>query len=291
MMPIEIQARAITKSFGSHVVLRGVDLTIRSGEIVCIVGASGSGKTVLLDTLIGLLRPDSGQILAADHNGPPDATGHPPLKDLATVDPRELDMIRLHWAVVFQRNALFSGSVRDNLSLWLKEHTTLGEEEIVERARRSLQAVALDPDVVLDQDRDALSGGMAKRVAIARAIACDPLVMFYDEPTTGLDPMVGSAIHDLIWKTHSTPPPTSDEGFVFRDLGFVRPARTPGARRTTIIVTHDRDLLRRLAPRVIMLHRSGVCFDGRYENFGKSDCPPAQDYLRFMPVLHERAPL
>lgn len=288
--PIEIQAEQLNKSFGDHVVLSGINLTIRSGEMVCIVGASGSGKTVLLDTLIGLIPPSSGRVLAADHNMEADASGQPPLRDLTAMSDRELDLIRLHWAVVFQRNALFSGTVRENLCLWLREHTTLSEHEILKRARASLKSAALDVDDVLDKDRDELSGGMAKRVAIARAIACDPLVMFYDEPTTGLDPMVGSAMHDLIWRTHNTPPPGDgeDKGFAFRDLGFVRPKRTAGALRTTIIVTHDRDLLRRLSPRVIMLHHAQVCYDGPYEKFGEADCPPAQAYLQYMPVLHER---
>ncbi|MBY0311473.1 MAG: ATP-binding cassette domain-containing protein [Phycisphaerales bacterium] len=288
IVPIEIRAEQLGKSFGDHVVLSEIDLTIHSGEIVCIVGASGSGKTVLLDTLVGLIAPDSGRVLAADHNADSDADGQPPLRDLTTITERELDLVRLHWAVVFQRNALFSGTVRENLALWLREHTKLDQAEIDRRARASLEAVALDVADVLDKDRDELSGGMAKRVAIARAIACDPLVMFYDEPTTGLDPMVGSAMHDLIWRTHVAPPPAQGEGFAFRDLGFVRPRRTPSAKRTTIIVTHDRDLLRRLRPRVIMLHESRVCYDGPYARFGEPDCPPAQAYLQFMPVLHER---
>lgn len=287
-VPIEIRAEELGKSFGEHVVLAKIDLTIHAGEIVCIVGASGSGKTVLLDTLIGLIAPNTGRVFAADHNADADANGQPSLRDLTAISERELDMVRLHWAVVFQRNALLSGTVRENLALWLREHTTLDQDEIDRRGRVSLEAVALDVAQVLDKDRDELSGGMAKRVAIARAIACDPLVMFYDEPTTGLDPMVGSAMHDLIWRTHNAPPPKEGEGFAFRDLGFVRPKRTPGARRTTIIVTHDRDLLRRLRPRVIMLHKSRICYDGPYARFGESDCPPAQAYLQFMPVLHER---
>lgn len=282
---LELQTRNLSKSFGDHVVLSDINLTIRSGEITCIVGASGSGKTVLLDHLIGLMAPSSGSVLAADHNAEPDPAGQPPLLDLASISPDHLDLIRLHWAVVFQRNALFSGTVLDNIALWLREHTTLSESDILQRATDALTSVALDVKDVLNKDRDALSGGMAKRVAIARAIACDPLLMFYDEPTTGLDPMVASTVHDLIWNLHHKP---AGQGFTFRDLGDKRPARRSNVPRTTVIVTHDRDLLRRLSPRVIMLHKSRICFDGPYEQFGRPDCPPAQAYLQQMPVLHDR---
>lgn len=268
-------------------VLRDIDVEVRAGEIICVVGASGSGKTVLLDHLVGLLVPTTGRVLAADHNAPPGASGTPMLRDLAAISEDQLDLIRLHWAVVFQRNALFSGTVRENVALWLGEHTTLDGRSIDARVRESLASVALDVRDVIDKDRDALSGGMAKRVAIARAIACDPLVVFYDEPTTGLDPMVAATIHDLIFKTHNQP---AGQGFVLKDLDGAIPAGRAGARRTTIIVTHDRDLLRRIRPRVVMLHDAGVCFDGPFEAFAKSDLAPAQAYLAQMPVLHSREP-
>lgn len=292
--PVEIATEHLCKSFGDKRVLDDINLTIRAGEIVCIVGASGSGKTVLLDTITGLLAPTAGRILAADHNAPPRSDGklnQPPLIDLAAATDEQLDRLRLHWAVVFQHNALFSGSVRDNLALWLREHTRLSESQIDARIRAALIAVALDVADVLDKDRSSLSGGMAKRVAIARAIACDPLVIFYDEPTTGLDPVVGGTIHELIWSTHHLP---AGEGFEFRDLEGLDISHThaarKAARRTTIIVTHDRDLLRRIRPRVIMLHQKKVCFDGPYDRFGASDCPPAEAYLAQMPVLHGRNP-
>lgn len=284
--PLEIVAEHIARSFGERRVLRDVGLSIRAGEIVAIVGASGSGKTVLLDHLVGLLRPDSGRILVADHDAPPrtvSGVSQPPMVDLAEIDDERLDAIRLHWAVVFQRNALFTGSVRDNIALWLREHTSLPEERVEERVKRSLEAAALNAEDVLEKDRDALSGGMAKRVAIARAIAVDPIVIFYDEPTTGLDPIYAGQIHELIWKTHQ-----SLAGELFDDSAAAGGGGGGGVQRTSIFVTHDKELLRRIAPRVVMLHEGKVCFDGPYREFGKGDCGPAREYLEQMPVLHAR---
>jgi len=260
---VEIQAEKIGKSFGEHVVLREIDLTVCRGQIVAIVGASGSGKTVMLDIMTGLMKPDSGRILVADHSRP----GAPPV-DLWQLTPDELDSLRLHWSVVFQRNALFTGSVYENIALWLREHTQMSEDDIKKRVHDSLKAAALDPDDVIKKDRDELSGGMAKRVAIARAIAVQPKVIFYDEPTTGLDPVISAQIHDLIFKNHHEHPP--DE------------------LRTSIIVTHDKDLLRRVRPRVVMLHQSSIVFDGSYEEFTESKNPIAMEYLRAMPVLQAR---
>jgi phospholipid/cholesterol/gamma-HCH transport system ATP-binding protein len=266
ILPVEIRVEALRRAFGSHVVLDGIDLEVRSGDIVAIVGASGSGKTVLLDHIIGLLEPDSGRVLVADHDEP-----GAPLVDINRIDPDRLDRIRLHWAVVFQKNALFSGTVYDNIALWLREHTDMSERQIRRRAIESIRAVELDERQDLEKDRESLSGGMAKRVAIARAIAVDPLVLFYDEPTTGLDPVVSGHIHELIWTTHNSE---------VRSL--------PGVRRTTVIVTHDKELLRRISPRVVMLDGGRVAFDGSYEAFAASELRSAQAYLQAMPVLHAR---
>ncbi len=264
----EIIAEDLHRSFGDQAVLRGLSFTIPAGELLCIVGTSGSGKTVLLNHLSGLLAPDQGRVLVADHDQarPPEP---PPMRDLAKISEDELDRIRLHWAVVFQKNALFSGTVESNITLWLREHTKDSAPQILERVRASLAAVALDVDEVLPKQREQLSGGMAKRVAIARAIAVDPIVIFYDEPTTGLDPVVGAHVHDLIWATHNSP-------------------RADGIPRTTVIVTHDKDLLRRLRPRVIMLDMGQAVFDGPYDRFKASTVDAARLYLQAMPVLHAR---
>lgn len=262
--PVEVRAEGLAKSFGDHAVLEGVDLEIRRSEIVAIVGMSGSGKTVLLDLLTGLLEPSAGQVLIADHARP-----GAPLVELAELGEEDLDALRLHWAIVFQHNALFSATVRENCALWLRENARMSEKEIEKRVRWALESAALDVDRVINKHRDELSGGMAKRVAVARAIAMDPAIIFYDEPTTGLDPIVAGEIHELIWNTHNL-------------------ARHDGTARTSIIVTHDKELLRRLRPRVIMLHQGGVCYDGPYDDFGKDGCGIAGEYLAAMPVLHAR---
>jgi phospholipid/cholesterol/gamma-HCH transport system ATP-binding protein len=170
--------------------------------------------------------------------------------------------------VVFQRNALFSGSVYDNIALWLDEVRHLGASDILPIARRALHDVGLESDDdFLAQDHSSLSGGMAKRLAVARALSMDPVVIFYDEPTTGLDPSSAAQIQDLIHTTHY---------------------HHERADRTTVMITHDKDLLSRLRPRTVMIHDGQVFFDGPFEDFVESDSPIIRPYFDLMPVLHQR---
>ncbi len=260
----EIVVERINKSFGDHQVLNDVSFAVESGEMLAIVGESGCGKSVLLDIVTGMIKPHSGRILVADHSRPGS-----PLVDFLALDENDTVPIRLHWGEVFQRNALFGGTVYENVALWFRNHTDLPESEIRDRVRKSLTAVNLDVDDVIDKPRQSLSGGMAKRVAIARAIAIEPIVIFYDEPTSGLDPMSSGIIHDLIWKIHT----------------HTEMLQHP---RTSLIITHDRELLRRIAPRVLMLHDSKVCFDGKFEDFERSSDPNVCRYLKSMPMLNAR---
>lgn len=300
--PIEIRCENIRKSFGSRVVLSGVDLVIRRGEMVAIVGGSGCGKTVLLEHMFAAMWPDepptidddgkeeskasAGEVdddghesVAAAWSGPPSrvwiadhSRPYTPLVDLGELDDDGLDRVRAHWAVVFQRNALFSGTVEENVALWLREVARLDDKTIEQRVHDALVSVGLDPEKERGKHRDVLSGGMAKRVAVARAIAMRPSIVFYDEPTTGLDPKHAAMIHDLILSTHNSP-------------------GGDGLARTSVIVTHDMMLLRRLRPRVVMLHEGRVFFDGPYGDFEKSESPIIRPYVEHMPMLHERVVL
>jgi phospholipid/cholesterol/gamma-HCH transport system ATP-binding protein len=263
---VEIAARRVTKAFGSKIVLQGLDLTIRRGEILAIVGASGSGKTVFMHCLCGLLPISGGEVWVRDHSLP-----DTPLVQLSELRDRRMEDVRRAWSVVFQHNALFSGTVYENCAVWLRENMAWDEARIEARIRKVLTETALDVGDVLYKDRDALSGGMAKRVAVARALVPDPAVVFYDEPTTGLDPVNAVVIHDLIWQTHHLP-------------------SARGTARTSVIVTHDRDLLRRLHPRIIMLDAGRICFDGAYDDFARSASGPPHTYLQLMPVLQAREP-
>lgn len=266
-MAIEIQVKGLYKAFGEHRVLGGIDLEIRRGDIVAIVGGSGCGKTVLLDHILGQLIPDAGRVRVADYTRP-----GAPLVDLSTLDDSELDGIHTHWGVVFQRNALFSGTVYDNIELWLREVKSLEDDEIKAIAQRVLTAVALPADAgFLNTAIESLSGGMAKRLALARALSMNPKVLFYDEPTTGLDPTSAAQVQDLVLATHL-------------DRGTDHP------NRTTVIITHDKDLLSRLHPQIVMLHDGRVSFDGPFEDFEASDSPVIRPYFDFMPALHQRVP-
>jgi phospholipid/cholesterol/gamma-HCH transport system ATP-binding protein len=259
---IEIQIEDLHKSFDTHEVLRGIDLDLYSGEIIAIVGSSGCGKTVLLNTILGQYAPDKGVIRILDRT-----LREWQLKDLSEFGELEIDDIHRHWGVVFQRNALFSGSVFFNIALWLREIKGMDDDSILPITKHSLEAVGLPTDqAFLQSSSNDLSGGMAKRVAIARAISMDPYVFFYDEPTTGLDPTSSANIHDLIYSIHNMVPEN-------------------GSRKTSIIITHDKDLLNRLRPRTMMLYQGKVHFDGPFEEFEASTSDVIRPYFKLMPIL------
>jgi phospholipid/cholesterol/gamma-HCH transport system ATP-binding protein len=182
-MPM-ISVRDLYKSFGDHQVLKGVDLDVDEGTTCVILGGSGSGKTVLMKHIIGLLKPDRGQVFV-------DGEDVVPLNDL------ELERIRRKFGMVFQGSALFdSMTVGENVSFPLREHSKLSEAEIRTRVEEKLAIVGLYE--VVDKYPAELSGGMRKRVGLARAIVRDPKIVLYDEPTTGLDPITTDYVDEMI---------------------------------------------------------------------------------------------
>jgi phospholipid/cholesterol/gamma-HCH transport system ATP-binding protein len=261
--PIEIRVEGLYKAFGDKRVLDGIDIQVCRGELIAIVGSSGSGKSTLLRLFTGHFKPDRGRVLVADH----ESEGSPPV-DLATLDSLEMERLQRHWAVVFQGNGLLAGTVYDNIALPLRLVQGLDEKTIGDRITEVLLAVGLDPNKDAQISVDQLSGGMRKRAAIARALAIDPALMFYDEPTTGLDPARSWQIQDLIQAANER-----------RTLS--------GCVRTSIAVTHDKDLLRRLQPRIVMLDGGHIVFDGNYESFHHSDSPLIRPYVERMPLFQQ----
>jgi phospholipid/cholesterol/gamma-HCH transport system ATP-binding protein len=179
-----IEVVGLHKRFGGHEVLKGIDLTVEEGSTVVILGGSGSGKTVLMKHMIGLLKPDRGQVLVEG-------------EDIVPLGAYELELVRRKFGMVFQAAALFdSMTVFENVSFPLREHTRMPEAKMREVVREKLDIVGLQ-DVEEKYPAD-LSGGMRKRVGLARAIVLDPKIVLYDEPTTGLDPITTEYVDDMI---------------------------------------------------------------------------------------------
>ena len=211
-----IRLNNVKKCFGDKEALKGISLTIQKGETIAIIGGSGSGKSTLLRLMIGLDRPTSGAIYIGDEN-------------IAVLDEDALDRVRLRMGMVFQYSALFdSMSVGENVAFGLREHTHKSEEEIRRIVREKLALVGL-PDAAGLMPQE-LSGGMKKRVGLARAIATNPEIIFYDEPSSGLDPIMTAKIDELIIDMQ-------------KKLGV-----------TSVVVTHDMASASRIADRIAMIY-------------------------------------
>src|SRR5438874_10491040 len=228
-----IELRKISKRFGSNVVLGDVTLNIEKGSSLVIIGASGTGKSVLLKHIVGLLRPDRGEVWFDGQR-------------IDILSERKLMLVRQRFGFLFQMGALFDSlTVADNVGFPLVEHTQKSPEEIAGIVKQKLAMVGL-PDVGQKMPME-LSGGMRKRVALARAIAMDPDVILYDEPTTGLDPIRADVINELILKLQ-------------RELCV-----------TSIVVTHDMQSAFKVADRIVMLHEGHIIFDGTSDEIQKTD--------------------
>jgi phospholipid/cholesterol/gamma-HCH transport system ATP-binding protein len=240
---VVISVRNLVVGFGDHVVLDHVDLDVYRGEILGFVGGSGAGKSVLMRTIIGLLPRRAGSIRVLG-------------VDLTTASDAEREAVEQRWGVLFQQGALFSSlTVRENLQFPIREYLELPEDLLNELAVAKLDMVGLDASV-LDKFPAELSGGMTKRVALARALALDPEIVFLDEPTSGLDPIGAGEFDELI-------------ATLQRTLGL-----------TVFMVTHDLDSLHTVCDRIAVLADHKVIAAGTMETMLASEHPWLKAYFR-----------
>ncbi|MFC1543843.1 ABC transporter ATP-binding protein [Gemmatimonadota bacterium] len=237
----EIRIEGLAKRLGGQPVLRDVNLTVRTGEAVGIVGRSGCGKSVLLKHVIGLMWPDAGQVLIND-------------TALSSLGNEGLYKIRKCFGMLFQSSALFdSMTVAENVGLGLLHHSRLSRNQIREKVAACLEAVGLKG--VEEKLPSELSGGMRKRVGLARAIAMDPEILLFDEPTTGLDPILAAIIDEVI-------------------AGLVETLQT-----TAIVVTHDMRTVNTICHRVAFLHRGVIFAEGTPQEMNESKDPVVAQFI------------
>jgi len=236
-----IEVRDLKKSFGDHSILDGVNFQIEKGESVVIIGRSGGGKSVLLKHLIGLLKPDAGQVLIEG-------------EDIVPMNERQLLRVRHKFGMLFQSAALFdSMTVAENVAFAFRRDRSLPEKEVRRKVAEVLEMVDLPGTE--DIKPSELSGGMRKRVGLARAIIYQPQIVLYDEPTTGLDPIVSDSIDRLILRV--------------RDRLDV----------TTVVVTHDMRSTRRLGQRILMLHNQRIYATGTPDEIFNSQDPVVRRFV------------
>ena len=237
-----IEIAGVSKAFSDHQVLNDVSLTINDGETMVVIGRSGCGKSVLLKHVIGLIRPDAGSVAIGG-------------VDLTRLTGRALDKMRLKFGMLFQSAALFdSMTVAENVGFALGEHTTMSGEAIHQRVRECLQLVGLEGADELTPAE--LFGGMRKRAGLARAIAMHPEIILYDEPTTGIDPIMGDIINDLI--------------IALRDRLKV----------TSVVVTHDMVSAYKVADRMAMLYNGTIIEVGTPDEIRQSKHPVVQQFIK-----------
>jgi phospholipid/cholesterol/gamma-HCH transport system ATP-binding protein len=236
-----IKVIGLEKAFNGLEVLKGLNLTISEKEVIAVIGRSGEGKSVLLKHLIGLIKPDSGKILIEG-------------EDITKAGSREMDKIREKFGVVFQSSALFDSlTVYGNVAFPVREKTKLTRKEVREKVVRALEIVGLKG---MGKKYPAeISGGMKKRVALARALITEPSIVLFDEPTTGLDPIILNSIHRLIKRTH-------------KEYGF-----------TGLIISHEIPEIFEVADRVAMLHNGVIVETGTPEEIRNSSNPAVRQFI------------
>ena len=236
-----IEVRDLKKSFGTHTVLDGVTFKVETGETVVIIGRSGCGKSILLKNLIGLIQPDSGDVLINDES-------------IGRMEERQLLRVRKKFGMLFQSAALFDSlTVAENISFVLRREGKLSDSEIRDRVAETLELVDLSG--IEAKKPSELSGGMRKRVGLARAIVYKPEILLYDEPTTGLDPVVSDSIDQLILR-------------VCQQLKV-----------TSVVVTHDTRSMRRVGQRILMLVNGRIYADGTPEEIFDSTDPVVHRFV------------
>ena len=236
-----IRTENLHKSFGGNHVLRGADLHIKRGESMVVIGGSGSGKSVLMKHVIGLLQPDEGRVLIDG-------------EDLACLKEKQLAAVRKKYGMLFQGAALFDSlMVWENVGFALKEHSKLSSLEVRTIAIQKLAMVGLHG--IEDLKPSELSGGMKKRVGLARAIAMEPQILLYDEPTTGLDPIMADAINDLILEMKHK------------------------LKITSLTITHDMISAYKIADRIAMLYKGKIIEIGTPEQIKNSSSPIVQQFI------------
>jgi phospholipid/cholesterol/gamma-HCH transport system ATP-binding protein len=232
----------VYKSFDSKEILRGLTLVIRQGEVLVILGGSGTGKTVILKHIVGLIAPDKGRVFVQG-------------KDITDFEDNALLPIRRKVGFLFQGGALFdSMNVFDNVAFPLREHTNLSEVTIAEKVREKLKMVGLENIEWMMPSK--LSGGMRKRVALARAIILEPEALLYDEPTTGLDPITTNWVSKLMRQVHEN------------------------LKITSVIVTHNIQSAMSVADRIAFLYRGRIKFVGSPDEIMRCDDPIVHEFLR-----------
>lgn len=240
--PPMIEVVDLHKSFGATKVLTGISLAVPAGTTCVILGGSGSGKTVLMKHMIGLLKPDSGKVIIDG-------------EDVVPMGAAEIERVRRKFGMVFQAAALFdSMTVYENVAFPLREHTKLSEEEIRAKVRSKLDLMGLKPSVEGRFPAD-LSGGMRKRVGLARAVVMDPKIVLYDEPTTGLDPITTDYVDDMILAAQ-------------RELGV-----------TSVVISHDISSAFNVADQIAFLSKGVIVESGSPEKLRASQQPAVKVFL------------